>query len=339
MVSVTGTTNISILLNETKTNRYAIYNLSQQTPGAAPAEFGPRKLLLHTNSSTNSSWNNAAPIAYPLFTKLDPSTTANLLVYKVTEPNGIWMPFGAVTFQGLVLDDGARVSAAPLPWLPERRLEIFGDSITCCFGCTGSVRYDPTCDGMAAEDAWFSYGSQLARSLSAEYHLQAWSAIGLLNDATPFSPGTMSTMVGRTLGGSPDTPENRWDVSAFPPSAVVVDLGVNDGLSLNASVSKANATQWAEGMLSLAQRYPKGTPILLLVGPWLPQGVDCGVLCQFTKGAVAHGQAAGYNMSYYRTPAGSVPRNSTSCGGHPEADAHEAMAAQLTPLLRQMLGW
>ena len=44
-------------------------------------------------------------------------------------------------------------------------------------------------------------------------------------------------------------------------------------------------------------------------------------------------------MSYYRTPAGSVPRNSTSCGGHPEADAHEAMAAQLTPLLRQMLGW
>ena len=347
LLSITGTTNISLLMNESKTNRYAVYNYStaegatQVFPWGAhgsPTEI-PRKMLLTTNSSTNSSWNSKASIVYPLFTKVQPSARTNLLIFKTSEGNGVWMPFGANTFRGFVVDDGATVSVAPPPWRSSRRLEIFGDSITCCFGCTGSVRYDPKCDGVKAEDAWFSWGAQLARTLQAEMHLQAWSAIGLLHDATPFSPGVMETMVARTLGGTPDTPQNAWDFDSWPPSAVVVNLGVNDGLSLG-NTSKANSSQWAAGMLSVAQRYKKGTPILLTVGPWLPAPpVECGVLCEFSKAAVAYGRRLGYNFSYYRYPSGSVARNGTSCGGHPEADAHEAMAAQLSPLVKEMLGW
>ena len=220
------------------------------------------------------------------------------------------MPFGPAMFEGLMLDAGARFKVAPTPWLPDRRIEIFGDSITCCFGCTGSNRYQPGCDGIAVEDAWFSWGSVLSRNLQAEYHLQAWSAIGLLHDATPFSPGVMETMVGRTLGSrcgdTPaatipcgDTPANTWEVSKFPPSVVVLNLGVNDGIALPPAHSQANATQWAVAVARLAARYEKGTPILLTVGPWLPpwpETIRCGVLCNFSMAAVEHGKALGYNV-------------------------------------------
>jgi len=267
------------------------------------------------------------------------------------------MPFGPSLFQGLLLDEHAVVRAAPLPWLPERRLEIFGDSITCCFGCTGTIREDPKCDGVAAEDAWFSWGSVIARNLRAEYHLQAWSAIGLLNDATPFSPGVMETMVGRTLGArcgdTPTTPwsgaipcsdtaANTWNVANFPPSAVLVNLGVNDGLGLPPKASKSNATQWAVAVSSVAARYEKGTPIVLTVGPWLPpwpKTTGCGVLCNFSRAAVAHGRALGYNVSMFRYKAGSAERNHTGCGNHPEASAQQDMADELTPFVKSLLGW
>jgi len=148
LLSITGTTNISLLMNESKTNRYAVYNYS--TVGGGPQLFPwgahgsdtevPRKLLLTTNSSTNSSWNYMAAMEYPLFTKLLPHAQTHLLIFKTSEPNGIWMPFGPNTFHGIVVDDGAKVTKATPPWLPGRRLEIFGDSITCCYGCTGSMR-------------------------------------------------------------------------------------------------------------------------------------------------------------------------------------------------------
>ena len=44
-------------------------------------------------------------------------------------------------------------------------------------------------------------------------------------------------------------------------------------------------------------------------------------------------------MHYFRYRAGSVERNSTSCGGHPEADAQQQMADQLTPFVKDVLGW
>ena len=170
MISITNTTVITMIMNESKcSNRYAVYNYTVVSGDGRSmvVDFGPRKALIHANSSLNRSdfmpfkSDQRASNHYSLATKVPLTNTTNLLIYKTTEPNGIWMPFGPALFQGLLLDPGAVVSAAPAPWLPDRRLEIFGDSITCCFGCTSSSRYDPTCDGIAAEDAWFSWGSVL----------------------------------------------------------------------------------------------------------------------------------------------------------------------------------
>eukprot|EP01051_Picozoa_sp_SAG22_P017448 SAG22_NODE_2693_length_2307_cov_1.108696_3_plen_64_part_00 len=63
------------------------------------------------------------------------------------------------------------------------------------------------------------------------------------------------------------------------------------------------------------------------------------MLCNFSLAAVEYGRGLGYNLSYHRYPAGSIEKNNTSCGGHPEADAQEAMGDQLTPVLKGMLGW
>ena len=42
---------------------------------------------------------------------------------------------------------------------------------------------------------------------------------------------------------------------------------------------------------------------------------------------------------YYRYTAGSIERNHSSCGSHPEADAQQAMGNQLTPVVQKLLGW
>ena len=97
LLSISGTTNITLRMNESKTNRYAIYNYTQPGGGAQLFPWGPhgsptevpRKLLLTTNSSTNSSSNGLAPIEYPLFTGLLPTSHTHLLIFKTSEPNGI----------------------------------------------------------------------------------------------------------------------------------------------------------------------------------------------------------------------------------------------------------
>ena len=53
--------------------------------------------------------NHLASNRYSLATGVPLSSTTNLLIYKTTEPNGIWMPFGPAMFEGLMLDDGAVV--------------------------------------------------------------------------------------------------------------------------------------------------------------------------------------------------------------------------------------
>ena len=53
--------------------------------------------------------NHLASNHYRLASGVPLSSSTNLLIYKTTEPNGIWMPFGPAMFEGLLLDDGALV--------------------------------------------------------------------------------------------------------------------------------------------------------------------------------------------------------------------------------------
>ena len=85
-VSVHRTTNLSILINESKTNRYTVYEYTVAADGAV--DYSMRKALVTTNSSTKFSWNGQGSTQHALLTKLDPNTTHNILVFRTTEAIG-----------------------------------------------------------------------------------------------------------------------------------------------------------------------------------------------------------------------------------------------------------
>lgn len=111
---------------------------------------------------------------------------------------------------------------------------------------------------------------------------------------------------------------------------VLVNLGTNDGLP-----AKATQEQWIAAMLQLGRRYGKNTPVVVICGPWF----STGPVVDYNRAAVEAAREQGYDFHLYVLPSGTVQRNTTSCGGHPEADAQEAMGDQLTAVVQQLLGW
>eukprot|EP00756_Hemistasia_phaeocysticola_P054932 Hpha_TRINITY_DN30847_c0_g1::TRINITY_DN30847_c0_g1_i1::g.155694::m.155694 len=95
---VTGVSNlsqISVQVSDSKTNRYAVYQYSHAQSlclADVVPDGGTRLALLSTNGSVATSYP-LVPAGSPAAT-LDSNASTNLLIYKTTEPNGIWMPFG-----------------------------------------------------------------------------------------------------------------------------------------------------------------------------------------------------------------------------------------------------
>ena len=95
-------------------------------------------------------------------------TIHSVIVCKTTESNIGYLQFNGATCQKLI---------AP-PVMPKRKIECFGNSITCG---TGSDMDEVPCGKGNWEDqhnAYMSYGAQTARALKAQYHLTSASGIG-----------------------------------------------------------------------------------------------------------------------------------------------------------------
>lgn len=91
------------------------------------------------------------------------------------------------TFYGFEIDDGAEV--LPLPEKPKRKMEFFGDSVS-CGEVSEAVAYvgkpDPEHDGEYS-NSWYSYAWMTARKLNAQIHDTSQGGISLLDDTGWFA--------------------------------------------------------------------------------------------------------------------------------------------------------
>lgn len=102
---------------------------------------------------------------------------------------------------------------------PERRMEFYGNSITCGFGVEDSVA-----DSGASlyENNFLSYASLTARHYNAQYHCICKSGMGFM---VSFSRWTMPEIYNRL---NPADSLSEWNFSKYKPHIVVVDIGEND---------------------------------------------------------------------------------------------------------------
>ncbi|WP_269524158.1 SGNH/GDSL hydrolase family protein [Coraliomargarita parva] len=125
---------------------------------------------------------------------------------------------GKTVFEGIRIDEAGRL--LPPPAKPVRKIEFYGDSITCGMG--NLAPEDAGDKGMHVENNYMAYGAITARQLEAEYRCIAKSGIGIIKSWFPL---VMPEMYDRV---TPSDAGSRWDFSQWTPDVVVVNLFQND---------------------------------------------------------------------------------------------------------------
>jgi hypothetical protein len=138
-------------------------------------------------------------------------------LYKITEYDR-----GKISFYGFQLNKGDKV-LDPLP-VKKRRIEVYGNSITCGYGVEDTVGDSPA---STFENNYVSYAALTARHFDAAYSFIAKSGIGITISWFPY---TMPEIYDRL---DPDDPLSKWDFSLYTPDIVVVNLFQNDSWLVN----------------------------------------------------------------------------------------------------------
>lgn len=137
-----------------------------------------------------------------------------------------------VTFYGFEIEGEKLEIKEPSP-KPERRIEFFGDSVS-CGEVSEAVEYvgkeDPVHDGEYS-NSWYSYAWMTARKLNAEIHDTSQGGIALLDGTgwfvAPDYLGVESCY--DKIEYHPDLGAvKKWDFDRFTPHVVVVAIGQND---------------------------------------------------------------------------------------------------------------
>lgn len=124
--------------------------------------------------------------------------------------------WGKTHFYGFDISKNGRLLAMQQP---KRKIEFYGNSITCAYGVD-----DSTGDSGNAEfeNNYYSYAAITARHFGAGYSCIAKSGIGLM---LSWFPIIMPEMYDRL---DPDDSLSKWDFKNYTPDVVVVDLLQND---------------------------------------------------------------------------------------------------------------
>ncbi len=250
-----------------------------------------------------------------------------LELFKRTE----WS-MGKTWFYYFLLDGHASVLAAP--FTKKRKLEIFGNSITCGYADEDSSGQDRGTSPY--ENGYISYAAILARHFDAEYYCTSKSGIGI---TISWFPLIMPEMYDRLV---PDNPESKWNFSKYTPDLVLINLFQNDCWIVNLPDNEQfkarygtkvpSATTFIEAyrnfVKSVRKKYP-GAAILCMLGnmdamrtgsPW-PGYVEKAVEAMHDKRIYTH------FVPYKNTP------------GHPNAKEQKAMADDLIRYIDGHIAW
>jgi hypothetical protein len=141
-----------------------------------------------------------------------PNGRHSLQVFKRTE----WDK-GKTWFYGFVKNNGTKILNPDN--VPRRRIEFFGNSITCGYAVS-----DMSGDSPAGyyENNYDSYAAITARHFKAQYHCTAKSGIGIM---VSWFPLIMPEMYNR-LDATDST--SKWNFTKYTPDLVVINLFQND---------------------------------------------------------------------------------------------------------------
>lgn len=235
-------------------------------------------------------------------------------------------------FRGFWVDG----TPAALPAPSSRRIEFYGNSITCGYGILDSVANNGF--SVKTQDEGLTFAGLAADSLGAERRVICWSGKGVFKNygsdtVTPTLPKLHRQIL-------PWDATNLWDVSRWIPQVVVVDLGTNDFSGVAPDSAKFHRA-YMGFVDSLHTHYPSAR-IVLVDGPMLSDGYPAGMnaLTKVRKhldNIVAAGTAKGMSISHLElTPQGDLGYGADF---HPNRAQARLNGQELTTHIRRLTGW
>jgi hypothetical protein len=250
-----------------------------------------------------------------------------LQLFKRTESN-----MGKTWFYQFGLMEGAKI--LPPPILPKRKIEFFGNSISCGYADEDTTGKDRGTSPY--ENGYLSYAVITARHFNAQFHNTSKSGIGI---TVSWFPLTMPEMYDRL---DATDPLSKWDFSKYMPDVVVINLFQNDCWLVNmpgndqfkARFGSTKPTPefiintYANFVKSVRGKYPKAHIICILGSmdatkagsPW-PGYINKAVATLNDKNIYTH----------------FIPYKNTN--GHPSIKEQQLMADDLEAFISKTIKW
>lgn len=252
----------------------------------------------------------------PLFIGGDNSSTHKVEVMHRSET---W--HGIVTLEHMEIHNGRLLD--PLT-LPQRRLLILGDSVTC------GEAIERTADCKKDTSWWnpgLSYGMLMAKALDAQVHLVCYGGRGLVRSWNGKTDELNLPDFFELTIADPHSAV-RWDHTRYTPEVILSAIGTNDF-----SIGIPEREIYVSAYTRLVQR-------LLALHP--------NAQIALTEGAILNGEKKAALQEYLRETTQRVKDNRVhiipstyypgdTCDAHPTKEQHAAMAKDLAPLVDRLL--
>ena len=255
------------------------------------------------------------------------NTKHKATLFKRTE----WA-LGKTRFYGFETSSATEV--LPPPPLPERKIEFYGNSITCGYGMEDSSGND---SGQGYfENNYLSYAAITARHFNAQYSCIARSGIGVM---LSWFPLIMPEMYDR-LDATDST--SKWDFDQYTPDIVVINLFQNDSwlikmpqhaefkhrFGTTAPGESFIVESYENFVKTIRSKYP-GAYIICVLGNMdaTKQGVPWPGYVQKAVGNINDPKIFTHFFEYKNT------------GGHPKIDEQQKMADSLIGFIESKINW
>jgi lysophospholipase L1-like esterase len=289
------------------------------------------KLTAELQSSTANSWidvivdkNHTTPIKLeqqPHTVELFNFPEAGQHSVEIIHRTENWQ--GQVTLKNFTLT-GDRF--LPAPTLPQRKLLVMGDSVTCGEAIDREAGEDKNSRWWNARE---SYGMLTAQALNAQVHLVCWGGRGLVRSWNGKTDDKNLTDFYEFALGDND-PTMTWQHNNYQPDLIVIAIGTND-FSLGIPAREGYISAYVQLLNKLLVNHPEAH-IALTDGAIL-QGEKKAVLIDYLRETISRVN----NARVHPLISNHYPGDAQDA--HPTKEQHAAMAKDLAPQLKALMHW